>query len=143
MAKQLTVLTPAAAMTAKKMYQEVDGRGRRIHSYRTIARYLMVSESTILRVITESGAYMGLPEAKTDATLDLEAQESQIRFFRNNPDIAAKAGATTDVVDKMAEAVAKAREKNVRGDTLLRELEEQPQVSPPIKPRNAYGKDSE
>ena len=71
------VFTPAAAMEAKRLYSLMDDRGNHVHSQMEIAAMLGVSETTVFRAVHKRGAYLALPEVKTDA----DAEES-LRVFK-------------------------------------------------------------
>lgn len=75
------VLTPSAAMEAKRLYAEVDERGKRVHTLMDIAEMLGVGETTIYRAVNARAAYGGLPPPKTAD----DARASEARFRAANP----------------------------------------------------------
>lgn len=123
-AQQKHALTPEAAMTARRMYAEQDSRGRRIHSYRSIARFLAVSESTVMRAINGDGAYMATPEYVPDQTMRTEAQASLARLLAD-PTLAKHVQLQEpqqDVLDKLNADIARSKAKDRQGDEMLDEL---------------------
>lgn len=104
------------------MYALRDSAGRRVHSYRTIADHLGVSENTVMRAIKGSAGYQARPEfvPPKDPQVELAAAESLQRILAANPGIVQNA--EPDVMDKLAADIAKAREKLQAGDRMIDEL---------------------
>lgn len=81
------VLTPAAAMEIKRLYALEDEKGNKLHSQSSIAADLGVSETTVFRTIHKRGAYMALPELKTDeeAAASLERLQRLVAAEKAKP----------------------------------------------------------
>lgn len=77
------IMTPSAAMEAKRLYAILDERGRRQHSMMDIAAFLGVGETTVYRAIHAKGAYMGVRELPSNA----EASASEAAFRAANPEL--------------------------------------------------------
>lgn len=60
-AKHLKTLTEAQARVAQEMYEEVDGRGRKVWSMMRLADHFGVGETTIYRAVNRLGSYRHLP----------------------------------------------------------------------------------
>lgn len=76
------VLTPAAAMEAKRLYALRDARGRQLHSQMEIADLLGVSETTVFRAVHKRAAYAGVRELPTGT----DAEKSLAEFRRLHPE---------------------------------------------------------
>ena len=76
------VLTPAAAMEAKRLYALRDSRGRQLHSQMEIADLLGVSETTVFRAVHKRAAYAGVRELPTGG----EAERSLTEFRTAHPE---------------------------------------------------------
>ena len=102
------IMTPSAAMEAKRLYAILDERGRRQHSMMDIAAFLGVGETTVYRAIHAKGAYMRVRELPSNA----EASASEAAFRAAHPELfgeaplAQPAATETKMVDK---ELAKAR----------------------------------
>lgn len=108
------VLTNAAAMEIKRLYELEDQFGRKIHSQMEIASMLGVSETTVFRTIHKRGAYMALRDVPTET----EAQESLKRFMTANPKYAQQDTA----LQKLQAAVTEVKELPKRVDAMLSEI---------------------
>ena len=69
----------------KQMYAEKDSYGRQRWSMREVAAYFGVSESTVLRAVTNTGRFANinatpLPATRTEAEMARDAAESLVRF---------------------------------------------------------------
>lgn len=115
------VLTPAAAMEAKRLYEMKDSRGKRIYSQLQIAEMLGVSETTVFRVVHRSAAFAGLREMPTDQ----EAKASLEKFLQGNPDLAPQGA-----LEKMQAAVREVKELPGRVEGMLDELRRPMPVNP-------------
>ena len=60
-AKQTMTLTRAQALKAAEMYQELDGRGKRVWSVMRLAEHFMVGETTMYRAVNRMGGYKNMP----------------------------------------------------------------------------------
>lgn len=78
-----TALTREAAWKAKQMYEERDARGRRLWTIQMIADFLGVGETTAYRAIKSVGPYQTLPEVRSEAKMDADAQASLERLLSN------------------------------------------------------------
>jgi len=104
------ILTPAAAMRIKQLYEEEDQWGRKVHTQMAIAKEMGVSETTVYRVIHSGGAYMAMPEPATEE----EAEASAGRFAERFPDLVPEGSGMA----KLAEVA----EERGRGDRMIEEL---------------------
>ena len=77
------LLTPAAVMEAKRLYEERDGRGRRLHSIMGLAAEFGVGETTMYRALKRRGAYVGVRELPTQE----DAAASEARFRAQHPEL--------------------------------------------------------
>lgn len=119
------ILTEAAAMEIKRLYELVDARGNRVHSQMEIASMLGVSETTVFRTIHRRGAYMKVRELPTDN----EAQESERRFRAEHPELFQDLA-----LEKMQQAVRTVKEAPQRVEGMLGEL-----AGDPFAPGAVYG----
>lgn len=111
------VLTPAAAMEIKRLYDLQDSFGRRLHSQMEIATMLGVSETTVFRTIHRRGAYMGVRDLPTDD----EAAASEARFRKMNPHLF-----EDTALAKMQAAVAEVKEQPERVNAMLKDIATSP-----------------
>jgi DNA-binding transcriptional regulator YhcF (GntR family) len=63
-------------MEIKRLYAVVDERGRRLHSHRSIAKMFGISETTVQRVLGGFGAFMAIPDPKTELQMAEDAAAS-------------------------------------------------------------------
>lgn len=69
-------LSRDAAMSIKRMYEERGPTGRRLWSYRDLAKHFAVSETTIMRVLRGLGSFMSLPTPQAQDEMRAEAAAS-------------------------------------------------------------------
>ncbi len=97
------VLTSAAAMEIKRLYELKDSQGKPLYSQMQIAGMLGVSETTVFRVIHKAAAYARVRELPTQD----EAAESEARFKAAHPELfgaVGKMGAEIKLVKKVEAA---------------------------------------
>lgn len=113
------LLTREAAFAIKRMYEELDGAGRRVHSQARIAKEFGVSETTVFRAVQSLGAYAKVPEQRPTAELQTEAEASLARMLALGT-----IQASAPIEDKLARAIEEERARLAQGDNLLNELKE-------------------
>lgn len=74
-------LSRDAAMTIRRLYAERGPTGRRLYSYRDLARQFACSETTILRVIRGLATFMDLPTPAEQDQLKEEAAASLAKLL--------------------------------------------------------------
>lgn len=74
---QARSLTVDAVLHAQQLYEQRDGRGRRIYSIQKIARLLGCSETTAQRAIGGFGSYAHLPPVSVEENTTAAAASEQ------------------------------------------------------------------
>lgn len=120
------VMSAEVAYEVKRLYAELDERGRRRYSQMEIAKMLGVGETTVYRAVKSMGAYKALEEPKTQRELELEAEASQRRFAAlaglEIPSGLLKEDEEPKGLKKLSELAAAEAAKDRRADELLNEL---------------------
>lgn len=80
-------LSRDAAIEIKRLYEERGPTGRRLYSYRDLARQFACSETTILRVIRGLATFMDLPTPKEQEAMKADAAASlkKLLEMQSNP----------------------------------------------------------
>lgn len=69
-----------AAVEVRRLYAEVDSRGRKVHSYRSLGKMFAVSETTILRCVNAQGPFMAMQDELPPAQLKAKSEASLARL---------------------------------------------------------------
>lgn len=72
-------------MEVKRSYEQRGPAGRRLYSYRDLAKMFGVSETTILRTIRGLGSFMALPTPGEQDALKAEAAASLKKLMAGTP----------------------------------------------------------
>ncbi len=82
-----TPLSLEVMWQAKQMYEKVDERGRRLYSLREVAAHFGISETSVLRAVSNTGRFANLhnaplPEVKSEQQMSEGAQASLDKLQR-------------------------------------------------------------
>jgi len=104
------LLDYAECAKAQQMYQELDSRGRRLHSVASLAELFGVGETTMYRVVTRSGPYRNMEPPKGE---DEVAEEAAAALERLKAAMAEETPGLTQadqMLTELSEAERKAKE---------------------------------
>jgi hypothetical protein len=74
-----SIVPVEAVVEVRRLYEERDGRGRRLHSHRSLGKMFGLSETTVLRIVNGQGAFMAWQPEKPQAEIQAAAMASFAR----------------------------------------------------------------